>query len=66
MTIQVNGERVDCGDAGTVGELIARYQLLPETTLLEYNGEPLHQREWRTRSLEENDRLEILRVAAGG
>ena len=66
MRILVNGERVDCGEARTVDELIQRHQLSPETTLVEFNGRALHRREWPTRLLQEGDRLEILRVAAGG
>jgi thiamine biosynthesis protein ThiS len=66
MKIFVNGEGVDCDDAHTVAELIQRHQLPSATTLVEYNGTALHRRDWPTRTLEENDRLEILQVAAGG
>ena len=66
MTIFLNGERVDCSDARTVEELIQHHQLSPETTLVEHNGTALNRREWTTRRLEESDRVEILRVAAGG
>ena len=38
MIVFVNGERVDCGDARTIEELIQRHQLPPETTLVEHNG----------------------------
>jgi thiamine biosynthesis protein ThiS len=65
MKIYLNGEAVDC-DAGTVDELIQRHQLLPATTLVEWNGKALHRRDWRGRTLQENDRLEILQVASGG
>ena len=66
MTIFVNGERVDWSAARTVEELIRRYQLQPETTLVEHNGTALRRDEWPDKRLQENDRLEILRVAAGG
>ncbi len=66
MTIFVNGARVDCGAARTAEELIERYQLQAETTLVEHNGAALHRREWPVRQLSEGDRIEILRVAAGG
>jgi thiamine biosynthesis protein ThiS len=66
MKILVNGERVDCGAARTVEELIQHHQLSPETTLIEHNGTALHRREWPGQRLQENDRVEILRVAAGG
>ena len=65
MIVLMNGERVDCGDALTVAEVIRRHQLPPETTLVEHNGSALRRGEW-SKPLQENDRLEILRVAAGG
>jgi thiamine biosynthesis protein ThiS len=66
MKIFVNGEQVDPGDAESVDELVRNHQLPVDTTLVEYNGIALHRREWASRTLQENDRLEILQVAAGG
>jgi thiamine biosynthesis protein ThiS len=66
MTIFVNGAQVDCDNARTVSELIQNHQLSPETTLVECNGIALHRRDWPVQTLQENDRLEILQVAAGG
>jgi len=66
MKIFLNGEVADCGTARTIEDLIRHYELTRETTLVECNGRALHQREWAGQELQENDRLEILRVAAGG
>ena len=66
MRIFVNGEHADYDDGFTVEDLVRRHALSPETTLVELNGVALHRREWTGRTLRENDRLEILRVAAGG
>ena len=66
MTVFVNGERTDCGEAQTVEELVEHHQLHAETTLVEHQGVALHRREWPARILQENDRLEFLRIAAGG
>ena len=66
MKIFLNGENIDCGAACTVAELVKRHRLRPETTLVEINGTALHRRGWREHVLQENDRIEILRVAAGG
>ena len=66
MNILLNGKRVACRDARTVGELIARHQLPPETTLVEHNGVALRRRDWPEQNLQDDDRIEILRVAAGG
>jgi thiamine biosynthesis protein ThiS len=66
MKIFVNGEQIDPGNAETVSELVRNHQLPVDTTLVEHNGIALHRREWAARALQENDRLEILQVAAGG
>lgn len=66
MKIFLNGQQVDCGDARTVDELIQRHRLPLATTLVECNGTALQRRDWAARALLENDRLEILQVAAGG
>jgi thiamine biosynthesis protein ThiS len=66
MKILVNGEPVECGTARTVDELIQHHRLAPETTLVEHNGAALHRHEWPAQVLQENDRIEILQVAAGG
>ena len=66
MRIFVNGEAVDCEAGLTIAELIAHHRLTPEATLVEQNGIALPRREWKERILRENDRLELLRVAAGG
>lgn len=66
MKIFVNGEGADYEKDLTIAELLERHGLSPETTLVELNGVALRRREWRARMLEENDRVEILRVAAGG
>ena len=66
MTIFVNGDQVDAGDARTISDLIRNHQLREETTLVECNGIALHKQDWATRMLQKDDRLEILQVAAGG
>lgn len=66
MKIFLNGEDADTCGASNVADLIARYQLPPESILVEHNGVALHRREWPERSLGEGDRLEFIRVVAGG
>ena len=66
MKIVLNGTPVEAGVARSIEELIQRQPLSPETTLVELNGTALHRREGPGRLLQENDRIEILRVAAGG
>lgn len=66
MKVLLNGEMSDCEGCLTVAQLIQRHGLSPETTLVEHNGVALRPCDWAERVLHENDRLEILRVAAGG
>lgn len=66
MRILLNGQQSDARDAATVAELIARLELPPEAILVEHNGVALHRREWSHKSIADGDRVEIIRVVAGG
>jgi thiamine biosynthesis protein ThiS len=66
MSISLNGETVDAREAETIAELIDRYQLPAQSILVEHNGRALHRHEWAERSLTEGDRIEFIRVVAGG
>jgi len=66
MTISLNGESVDSREAKTIAELIDRYQFPPQSILVEHNGLALQRRDWAERSLAEGDRVELIRVVAGG
>jgi len=66
MTISLNGESVDAREAKTIAELVDRYQLPPQSILVEHNGLAVHRHEWTQRSLAEGDRVEFIRVVAGG
>jgi sulfur carrier protein len=66
VKIAVNGEFVDAREAKTIAELIDRYQLPPQSILVEHNGLALHRHEWSERLLAEGDRVEFVRVVAGG
>jgi thiamine biosynthesis protein ThiS len=66
MKIALNGESVDAREAKTIAELIDRYELPPQSILVEHNGLAVHRREWPERLLAEGDRIEFIRVVAGG
>jgi sulfur carrier protein len=66
MRILLNGERTDIQNAGNVAELMERYRMSPQTVLIEHNGVALRPREWRQQVLSDGDRIEIIRVVAGG
>ena len=66
MQIALNGENTDSRGAQTVDDLVRRLELPPEAVLIEHNGVALHRREWRETPLAKGDRIEIIRVVAGG
>ncbi len=65
MNVFLNGQRQDVG-AQTVFDLVSELRLVPETILVEHNGTALLRSEWAQTALSNEDRLEVLRVAAGG
>ncbi|HEY0370155.1 MAG TPA: sulfur carrier protein ThiS [Chthoniobacterales bacterium] len=66
MTVWLNGERADARGAETISELAERYGLPPNSILIEHNGVALHRREWPQQKLADDDRIEFIRVVAGG
>jgi sulfur carrier protein len=66
MRVWLNGEPAEVKGGTNVAELAARYGLQPNTVLIEHNAMALHQREWTQRLLAEGDRIEFVRVVAGG
>ena len=66
MKVWVNGERAEINGLTTVAELAKHYGLPPNSVLIEHNATALHQREWSERKLSEGDRVEFVRVVAGG
>ena len=66
MRLWINGDPAEVKDVTNIAELAARYGLQPNTVLIEHNATALHQREWGERPLAEGDRIEFVRVVAGG
>jgi thiamine biosynthesis protein ThiS len=66
MKVWINGEPAEINGAANVAELAAHYGFQPNTVLIEHNATALHQREWSERKLAEEDRIEFVRVVAGG
>jgi sulfur carrier protein len=66
MKVYLNGEQAEIQDAGNVAELVDRYHMSPQAVLVEHNGVALHRSEWEQRILADGDRIEVIRVVAGG
>ncbi len=66
IEIRVNGEARAVADGQPLTELLAGLGFPPETLLVEHNGRALLRSEWVDVRLASGDRVEILRVVAGG
>ncbi len=66
MTVSINGESREIARAGNVAELIEELALPAPAILVEHNGLALRRNEWTGRALEEGDRIELIRIVAGG
>ncbi|MGI8480497.1 MAG: sulfur carrier protein ThiS [Chthoniobacterales bacterium] len=66
MTVWLNGERIENCGASNIAELARCYDLQPHAILIEHNGRALRQKEWTQRPLTDGDRIEFVRVVAGG
>ncbi len=66
MIVQVNGEPRKLVRSKSVADLVRELDLAAPTLLVERNGIALHRSEWSDTALGEGDRIELLRVAAGG
>lgn len=66
MNVMVNGQQRTVSRAQNISEFVNEMQLVPATLLIEHNGVALHRHEWDGRSLREGDRIELVRVVAGG
>ena len=66
MKITLNGEPRALAHATSIAELIAELALPAPAILIEHNGLALHPGEWKDRVLMEGDRIELIRIVAGG
>ena len=66
MTVVLNGEPRFLAGARNVAELVSELRLVPATLLVEHNGTALHRHEWNSRPINDGDRIELVRVVAGG
>jgi len=65
ITLTINGTPHDlCAE--TVAAMVEELALPGQLLLVEHNGIALSKSEWEKCGLQEGDRLEILRISAGG
>jgi thiamine biosynthesis protein ThiS len=66
LSIFVNGRTRQVGAATTLSGLAADCGLDPKRLLVELNGRTLLRDEWPARTLAHGDRVEFVRIVAGG
>jgi thiamine biosynthesis protein ThiS len=66
IEVFLNGEPRAAVLAGTIAELVLELGLPGPALLIECNGTALHRAEWDHTHLKAGDRLEFVRIVAGG
>ena len=65
-SVTANGETVNADLPCALEEFLKQQGLLPKSVVVEHNGEAVAPSEFAHRVVQENDRLEIVRIVAGG
>lgn len=66
IVIFANGRARQVDPLTSIMDLVGSLKVNPRAVLVEINGTALFREEWDSRELEHGDRLEIIRVVAGG
>lgn len=64
--IIANGEPVEASVPCTIEEFLRAKGFLPRSVVVEHNGEAVVPSEFATKQLRAGDRLEIVKIVAGG
>jgi thiamine biosynthesis protein ThiS len=66
VTVFANGKAQQVSAEKTVAEMVRDLKLTPAAVLVERNGRALLRQEWEKERVEHGDRLEFVKVVAGG
>lgn len=64
--VTANGQPIQGEFPCTIEQFLIRQNLLPRSVVVEHNGQAVAPSEFPTRSISPNDRLEIVKIVAGG
>ena len=64
--IVANGKEIEARLPCSVAEFLESQKLLPRSVVVEHNGEAVAPSEFASRRLAAGDRLEIVKIVAGG
>jgi thiamine biosynthesis protein ThiS len=65
-SVIANGEKIETELPCSIEQFLIRQELLPKSVVVEHNGEAVAPSEFAGRQLKAGDRLEIVRIVAGG
>jgi len=65
-TVTANGQAVETRLPCTLEEFLVAQSLLPRSVVVEHNGEAVAPSEFARREVHPGDRLEIVKIVAGG
>ncbi len=65
-SIIANGKQVEASLPCSVEEFLVAQNILPRSVVVEHNGEAVAPSEFSQRQLRAGDRLEIVKIVAGG
>ena len=65
-SVTANGKRIEARLPCSIEEFLLAQGLLPRSVVVEHNGEAVAPSEFPKRQLKAGDRLEIVKIVAGG
>jgi len=65
-TVIANGTETEAAVPCSLEEFLTAQNLLPRSVVVEHNGEPVSPSDFTARKVQAGDRLEIVRIVAGG
>jgi thiamine biosynthesis protein ThiS len=66
FSVTANGKQLDVDLPATIEQFLLAQNLLPKSVVVEHNGEAVAPSEFGSRNLAAGDRLEIVKIVAGG
>ena len=66
LQVQINGVSTEFDSPLTIGELLVRHKLKPETVVVEHNLQVPRKEEYARITLKDGDRVEIVKFMGGG
>lgn len=66
MSVTANGKPITAALPCTLEQFLVAQKLLPRSVVVEHNGEAVAPSEFAQRQLKAGDRLEIVKIVAGG